>query len=137
MSGETRKARPVLVGEHEYARAPRFAWPGEVVLGAGDDARVIPGTWQLEFSPRALIRAGSAEAVPPVRDAAAWRDRVAQILTLQEPGVQLRVGAMRDGVWQTLEVTVPTRPPMLLECDRAGLEQVVGTGAVQLRVLTS
>lgn len=135
MSDATRKPRTVLIGEHEYARAPRFAWPGEVVLGAGDDARVIPGTWQLEFAPRALVRPGTADAVPPVHDASAWHDRMVRILTLQEPGVQLRVGAMNDGAWQTLEITVPSRPPMLVECDRAGLAQVVGAGAVQLRVL--
>ena len=134
MSDARRKPAPVLIGEHEYARAPRFAWPGEVVLGDGPDQRVVPGTWQLEFAPRALVRAGAADGVPMIADAAAWSVRMTQIMTLQEPGVQLRLGAMQAGAWQTLEVTVPSRPPTLVEFDRAALGELVGSGVVQLRV---
>ena len=137
MSDETRKPRPVLIGEHDYARAPRFTWPGEVVFGAGERQHVVPGTWQLEFAPRALVRAGGADDVPSLRDAEAWHDRMSQIMTLQEPGAQLRIGTMSNGAWRTLEVTVPSRPPMLVEFDRAALVQVVGAERVQLRLRDS
>ena len=95
---------------------------------------MVPGTWQLEFAPRALVRAGAADGVPMIADAAAWSVRMTQIMTLQEPGVQLRLGAMQAGAWQTLEVTVPSRPPTLVEFDRAALGELVGSGVVQLRV---
>lgn len=135
MSDDRRKPTTVQIGEHDYARAPRIAWPGEVVLGVGDAQRVVPGTWQLEFAPRALVRAGAGDALPATTDAHEWTARLTQIMTLQEPGVQLRLGAMHDGTWHTLEVTVPTRPPTLVEFDRAALTQLTEHTAVALRVL--
>jgi hypothetical protein len=104
------------------------------VIGAGDRQHVVPGTWQLEFAPRTLVRAGTADALPPVSDAVEWRDRLEHIMTLQEPGVQLRIGSMSNGAWRTLEVTVPSQPPMLVEFDRDALAQVLGAERVQLRL---
>lgn len=135
MSDTPRRPRQVLVGEHDYARAPRFTWPGEVVLAAGDAQRVVPGTWHLEFAPRALVRAGVAAAVPGVDDADAWAERLVKVVTLHEPGLQLRIGAMADGAWQTLEVTVPSRPPTRVEFDRTALAQLGGCTSAVLRVL--
>ena len=136
MAEASRRPREEQIGEHDYARAPRFAWPGEIVFGDGDDARVIRGTWNLEMRPRALVRPGaSAESMPPVHDAAEWSDRVARLMTLSEPGLQLRIGRSDAAGWQTLEVTAPTRPATVVEFDRDAIASVAGVQTISLRVL--
>lgn len=136
MADESRRPREEQIGEHDYARAPRFTWPGEIVLGDGDDARVIRGTWNLEWTPRALVRPGApAPSLPPIEDAVEWNDRVARLMTLDEPGLQLRIGRSDADGWQTLEVTAPTRPATVIEFDRGAMASVAGVPSIALRVL--
>jgi hypothetical protein len=132
---ESRRPREEQIGEHDYARAPRFSWPGEVRIGDGAQQRVIPGTWQLEWQPRALVRVGVADALPEISDATAWAERMSRIVTLREPGLQLRVAASDANGWRTLEVTVPTTPPRVVEFDQEALASLTGYGAVSMRVL--
>jgi hypothetical protein len=136
MAETSGRPREEQIGEHDYARASRFRWLGAVIIGDGDDARVIRGTWNLEWQPRGLVRAAaSAAMLPEVGDAAAWTSRVARLITLAEPGLQLRIGASDADGWTTLEVTAPTRPATVLEFDREAMATVAGVPAITLRVL--
>ena len=136
MAEASRRPREEQIGEHDYARASRFSWKGEVIIGDGEDARVIRGTWNLEWQPRGLVRAAAAAAVlPDVGDPAAWTSRVARLMTLAEPGLQLRIGASDADGWTTLEVTAPSHPATVLEFDREAMTTVAGVPAIALRVL--
>ena len=135
MAEASRRPREEQIGEHDYARAPRFTWPGEVVFGEGADAHVVRGTWNLEWSPRGLVRPGAAAVSMPVIGDADWAPRVGQLMTLREPGLQLRIGLSDAEGWQTLEVTAPTRPATVIEFDRAAVARVAGVPAISLRVL--
>lgn len=107
-----------------------------MIIGDGDDARVIRGTWNLEWHPRALVRPGaSAAMMPELGDAVAWTSRVTRLMTLAEPGLQLRIGASDADGWTTLEVTAPSHPPTVLEFDRDAMATVAGIPAIALRVL--
>jgi len=132
----SRRPREEQIGEHDYARASRFTWLGEVIIGDGDGARAIRGTWNLEWQPRALVRAAASAAVmPELGDAVAWTSRVARLITLAEPGLQLRIAASDADGWTTLEVTAPSHPATVLEFDRDAMAAVAGVPAIALRVL--
>ena len=136
MADSSRRPREEQIGEHDYARASRFSWKGEVTIGDGDDARVIRGTWNLEWQPRGLVRAAASVAVmPELGDAVAWTSRVARLMTLTEPGLQLRIGASDADGWTTLEVTAPSHPATVLEFDREAMVTVAGVPAIALHVL--
>lgn len=135
MAEASRRPREEQIGEHDYARAPQFTWPGEVVFGEGADAHVVRGTWNLEWSPRALVRPGAAAVSMPAIGDAAWVARVERLMTLGEPGLQLRIGQSDAEGWQTLEVTAPTRPTTVIEFDRAAMARVGGVSSIALRVL--
>jgi hypothetical protein len=134
VSDERLRPKQVLIGEHDYARAPRFAWPGAVVIGREEHQHVIPGTWRLEPAPRVLVRPGPSAAAPSVADPVAWLAYQQRLLTMQEPGLQLRIGAHDGRSWRTLEVSVPSQPPMRVEVDRDAYRQLVGTDSIILRI---
>lgn len=135
MADASRRPREEQIGEHDYARATRFSWLGEVIIGDGDNARAVRGTWNLEWHPRALVRPGaSAAPMPELGDAVAWTSRVARLMTLAEPGLQLRIGASDADGWTTLEVTAPSHPVTVLEFDRHAMGTVTGVPAIALRV---
>jgi hypothetical protein len=70
----------------------------------------------------------------PALGEAAWAARVGQLMTLREPGLQLRIGLSDAEGWQTLEVTAPTRPATVVEFDRAAIARVGGVSSIALRV---
>ncbi len=136
MAEESRRPREAQIGEHDYARASRFSWKGEVIIGDGDNAHVIRGTWNLEWQPRGFVRAAASVAMlPQVDDAVAWTSRVARLMTLAEPGLQLRIGASDADGWTTLEVTAPSHPATVLEFDREAMATIAGVPAISIRVL--
>lgn len=68
-------------------------------------------------------------------DGRAWSVRMRQVLSLQEPGTRLRVGAVNDGGWKTLQVAIPTRPPTVVEVDRDALGSLLDDAvAVRLKI---
>ena len=135
MANASHRPREEQIGEHDYARVSRLTWLGEVIIGDGDDACVIRGTWNLEWPPRGHMRAvASAAVMPEVRDAVAWTTRAARLMTLAEPGLQLRIGASDADGWTTLEVTAPSHPATVLELDRHAMATVAGVPAIALRV---
>ncbi|QJR37356.1 hypothetical protein [Gemmatimonas groenlandica] len=135
MADASRRPREEQIGEHDYARASRFTWMGEVIIGDGHDARAVRGTWNLEWHPHALVRPSASSALmPEVGDAVAWTSRVARLMTLAEPGLQLRIGTSDADGWTTLEVTAPSHPATVLEFDRDAMATVAGVPAIALRV---
>ncbi len=136
MADASRRPRNEQIGEHDYARASRFSWKGEVIIGDGGNAHVIRGTWNLEWQPRGLVGAAASVAMlPQVDDAVAWTSRVARLMTLAEPGLQLRIGASDADGWTTLEVTAPSHPATVLEFDREAMATIAGVPAISIRVL--
>jgi hypothetical protein len=133
IEGATERAIEVTVRSRSRALLPHFQWRGEVVMTAGGRDTTIPGMWSLEWQPDAE-RHQEAGQVPPLSDAAAFSAQLTRIVTLREPGAQLRVNhATADG-WHTLEVRVPTRPTTVVEFDRDALRQLLGNSDARMEL---
>jgi hypothetical protein len=120
-------------------RQPTPTWHGGVEFVLEQGTITVPGRWALEPSREPTCvhpRDPAHDQWPdPARDPVAWTERLRRVLMLQEPGVRLRVGHATAHDWQTLEVTVPTQPPTLLQVDRPAVAQLLGgAGAVRLRI---
>jgi hypothetical protein len=122
------------------ARQSHWRWPGAVELVHDMYTVTVPGTWAVESGPAEQRAAdcltADAEAFPSIAaDSAAWAHRLRRVLTLQEPGTRVSVGAADAHDWQALHVTVPTRPPTLIHIDRNAMAQLVGpTVSVHFRI---
>ncbi|MFO0094320.1 MAG: hypothetical protein ACK54K_08445, partial [Gemmatimonadaceae bacterium] len=115
------------------ARQTHWRWPGVVELVHDSHTMTVPGTWTMESGPAmpsaADRLAGDTNAFPSVAtESAEWVHRLRRVLTLQEPGMRVGVGSADAHGWQSLQVTVPTRPLTLLHVDRDAMGQVLGTG---------
>lgn len=137
IEGASERAIEVTVRPRARALLPHFQWRGEVVMTAGGRESTIPGMWSLEWQPNAE-RHQEAGQVPPISDAAAFSAQLTRIVTLREPGAQLRVNRATSDGWHTLEVRVPTRPTTIVEFDRDALCQLLGDAdaRMELRAFT-
>jgi len=123
--GAADRALEAMERPRARARVVRWSWPGSVELVHDTHAMQIPGTWTFDAAPfyrrELATMSGVLYEAPPLPDVAddgmAWSLRMRQVLSLQEPGTRLRVGAVNDGGWKTLEVAIPTRPPTVVEVD--------------------
>lgn len=122
------RARARTVGGH--------AWPGEVVVHAGDRRTVTSGQWRLTTDPRERVQpAGSAGrlALDPAH-VEAWETELEALATLQVPGARLAVRHADASGWQQLELRAPTRPETVVQLDRGAMAAVFGCVAEALRV---
>jgi hypothetical protein len=128
-----RKAHPEAhQAERHIAQTPARAWAGRACISTDDGVLEIPGTWHLDLpgEGRPLRRHARASfPVPAPGDLEAWREHLVQLVTLQVPGMQLRVRTADSGGWQLLEVGAPTTPASVVHIDREGLAAVLGQGA--------
>ncbi len=127
--------------ERPRARSRRlqWSWPGSVELVHETHTVHVPGTWMLVESPfhghASDLTIGEAAPLPHLtHDSAAWANRMRRVLSLQEPATRLRVGDVNGSGWQTLEVSVPTRPPTIVQVDRGALGSLLN-GAVAVRLV--
>ena len=136
-----RRAHPEAhQAERRIAEAPLRAWDGYVHIRSEAGDVHIPGRWHLDLpgAGRPLVcDARTAQPLPQPDDQNAWRAYLVRMLTMQIPGVQLRVRSARDNAWQSLEVAAPTTPFCVVQIDREGLVELLGTGArISLSVRT-
>ncbi len=125
--------------ERQLDVAPTRAWAGHVCITTDERTVSVPGTWHLEL-PQELrpMRDGipRALALPPVSDLPAWRAHLMRLITLQLPGMQLRVSEAEDGEWRELELAAPTTPPSVTQIDRRGWRALLGQHArMELRIV--
>ncbi len=124
------------------ARVVQWSWPGSVDLVHETHTVRVPGTWSFDAAPLYRREATTMSAIyeaPPLPavsdDGAAWATRMRRVLSFQEPGTRLRVGAVNASGWQTLEVAVPTYPPSIVQVDRDALGLLLDSAvAVRLRI---
>lgn len=138
--GATDRALESAERPRARARQRHWRWGGAVELVHDAHTVHVPGRWTLESAPSfakgAAPEGFDAAPFPTIgTDDAAWADRMRRILTLQEPGTRLRVGAVNSNGWQTLEVAVPTRPATIVQVDREAMGQLLGAAvAVRFRI---
>jgi hypothetical protein len=78
----------------------------------------------------------SALPLPVAYDLPAWHAHLTRLVTLQIPGMQLRVHRTHAGAWQSLEFAAPTAPASVTHVDREGLRTLLGpTAHVALSVV--
>jgi hypothetical protein len=137
VEGAAERAIEVTVRPRSRAVRTPVQWRGEVIMTAGTQESTVPGMWSLEWQPNAE-RHQEAGQVPPISDAAAFSAQLTRIVTLREPGAQLRVNHATANGWHTLEVRVPTRPTTVVEFDRDALCQLLGDAdaRMELRAFT-
>lgn len=142
--GSADRALEAMERPRARARVAQWSWPGSVELVHETHTVQIPGTWTFDAAPfyrresTTMARMMMYEA-PPLPDVAeegmAWSARMRRVLSLQEAGTRLRVGAVNASGWRTLEVAVPTRPPTVVEVDREALGSLLdGAVTVRLRI---
>ncbi|WP_461412740.1 hypothetical protein [Gemmatimonas sp.] len=136
-----RRAHPEAhQAERRIAEAPLRAWDGHVHIRCEAGDLQIPGRWHLDVpgTGRPLVRdASTAQPLPPHHDQSAWRAYLVRLLTMQIPGVQLRVRSASGNTWTSLEVAAPTTPMSVVQIDRKGLVELLGAGArISLKVRT-
>lgn len=135
LEGAAERAIEITVRPRSRARRPHVSWQGEVRLETAAEARVIPGTWTLEWEPQHTSHEREGH-LPAATDHAAFAAQLTRLVTLREPGVQLRVGDTDAHGWRTLQLRVPTNPATVVEFDRQALRQILGDAEahVELRV---
>jgi hypothetical protein len=125
--------------ERQLATAPVRAWAGQVRIISDDGSLTVPGTWHLELpnETRPLRdHTRTALPLPTTGDLDAWREHLVRLVTLQIPGMQLRVRGVHAGAWQSLELAAPTAPPSVTQIDREGLRAVLGpTAELELSII--
>lgn len=132
-SNARRRAHPDshLIERH-IARNPARAWHGHVCIHTERGVLEVPGMWHLDVPGAArpmLHDARAALPLPASGEREAWRDHLARLVTLQVPGMQLRVRTADAAGWQSLEFAAPTSPASVVQVDREGLVALLGTGA--------
>jgi hypothetical protein len=140
--GAADRALEAMERPRSRAKAVQWSWPGSVELVHGTHTVQVPGTWTLDAAPfyrrdsATMSAMYEAARLPGVlEDGAAWAARMRRVLSFQEPGTRLRVGAVNASGWQTLEVAVPTRPPTVVQVDRDALGSLLdGAVTVSLRI---
>lgn len=118
--------------EHQLAVAPARAWGGHVRITGDEGTVTVPGTWHLELPGESRSLCGgerTALPLPEVADLPAWREHLMRLVSLQIPGMQLRVRDARAGNWHSLELAAPTAPPSVTHIDRDGLRTLLGPTA--------
>jgi len=125
--------------ERQLATAPARAWAGCVRVTGDDGTLTVPGTWHLELPHEVRPLRGhlrSAIPLPAAHDLHAWHAHLMRLVTLQIPGMQLRVHSTHAGAWQSLEFAAPTAPASVTHVDREGLRTLLGpTAHVALSVV--
>lgn len=135
-------ARALEASERPRARARqlRWSWAGSLELVQQHHTVEVPGTWTLTNTPfhRSISHAEQHVAAPipdPSQDPSAWASRMRSVLSMQEPGTQLRVGNGDGNGWKTLEVAIPTQPPTIVQVDRNAVAQLLHAPVViRLRI---
>jgi len=115
--------------ERQLASEPARAWPGHVRITGDERTFTVPGTWHLELphEGRPLRKhERRAPPLPEVADLPAWREHLVRLVTLQVPGMQLRVRETHAGEWRSIELAAPTAPPSVTHIDREGLRTLLG-----------
>jgi hypothetical protein len=119
--------------ERDLAPSPARAWDGHVCISGEHGTVSIRGTWHLEMpqEPRTMLTARRSRSLPlPARDDMnAWHAHLLRLVTLQIPGMQLRVQGADAASWTALEFAAPTRPASVVQLDRQGLVALLGEGA--------